>query len=291
MAREISVIQQQIINDLVARGAAAGLTITPSEWSDFDYRQLLTYVAAAADGTLEQLWDTHLSDVEAQVGIGVPQTPPWLQAAMYKFQFDATDPQVLEYDSNTFSVGYNMVNTALQVIKYCSVVPGIYGTTLIKVAAQVSGAPADLDTAYSGALAAAQTYVNLISVPGLIYNVVSGESDKLFVEANIYYQGSYSAVIQADVEAAITAYLTGIPFDGAVLLSNLELAIKSVEGVNDVVFTNVKARPDATPLVSAISLVTSSTLIQRRYPTQAGYIVPETTSGSTLADTLTYIPE
>jgi hypothetical protein len=291
MAREISVIQQSIIDNLVARAAAAGLVITPSEWSDFDYRQLLTYVAAAADGTLEQNFDAHIEYIEGLIAAAVPQTPPWFQAQMLLFQFDATDPQVLEFNTTTFAPAYPAVNTAFQVIKYCSVVPGIYGTTLIKVAAEVSGAPADLDTAHPGALAAAQSYVNLIAVPGLIYNVVSGEADKLFVEANVYYQGAYSAIIQANVEEAITAYLAGIPFDGVVLISNLETAIKAVEGVNDVVFTEVRARADATIFASGTALVLASTLIQRKYATSAGYIIPETDSGHTLADSITYIAE
>ena len=291
MARQINVIQQSIIDNLVARAAAVGITIDPAQWSDYDYRQLLTYVAAQADATLEQNFDAHVTDIEALVAVAVPQTPPWLQAQMLLFQFSLTDPQVLQFNTTTFAPGYPTVDANLRVIKYCSVVPGIYGTTLIKVAAESAGAPADLDTTYPGALAAAQSYVNLLAVPGLIYNVVSGEADKLFVEATVYYQGGYSAIIQANVEAAITAYLAGIPFNGVVLLSNLEGAIKAVEGVNDVVFTEVRARADATIFASGTALVLASTTIQRLYGTSAGYIIPETDSGHTLADSITYIAE
>jgi hypothetical protein len=291
MARSISVIQQEIINNLVNRAAAVGITINPAEWSDYDYRQLLTYVAATGDATLEQLWDSFLADVQEQGDKVAPQTPTWLQAQMLKFQFDATDVQELAFDETTFAPAYPQTVAAYQVIKYCSVLRGAMGTTLIKVAADVAGLPSDLDTEYPGALASAQSYVNLIGIPGLVYTVVSGAADKLKVGATVYYRGAYSAVIQANVEAAITAYLTGLPFDGIVVVSDLEAAIKAVEGVNDVVLSNVKARPNATSYPGGVDLVAGTAILNRRYSTQAGYIIPETATGGTLADTITYIPE
>jgi hypothetical protein len=290
-ARSIETIQAQLLTALVAKAAAVGITIVPAEMSAYDYRLLLTYMAAVGDNSLEQLWVAYMADVNAIVAAAAPQTGPWFQQQMYLFQFDATTPQVLQFNTTNFTVGYPTVNAAKRVIKYCSVVPGIFGTTTIKVAAQVAGAPADLDTAFAGALAAAQSYVNILAVPGLIYNVQSGNSDKIYIDADIYYQGGYSAVIQERVEAAITAYLGGIPFNGTVLLSSLEVAIRAVTGVNDIVVNNVQARADATSYGSGTDLVVGNTVVSRRWATVAGYIVPETATGHTLADSLTYIAE
>jgi hypothetical protein len=280
-----------MIAQLVNAAAAVGIVLTPSEWSDYDYRQLLTYVAAVADGTLEQLWDAYRAEIEALVLTAPPQTFPWFRSRMLQFQFSATDPQVLEFDPITLLPVYPTTDTNLQVIKYCTVKPGAFGTTRILVAAQVSGLPADLDATYPGALAAAQSYVNLIAVPGLVYNVITGDADEIEVAADIYYQGAYSAVIQSRVEAAINAYLTGLPFDGIVLLTGIQEAILGVEGVNDVVFTTVKARAATTAYSGATLLVNANRWDQRQWQTQSGYIIPETTSGHTLADTLTYIPQ
>lgn len=290
-ARSIDTIQAQLLQALVTKAAAVGITIVPAELSDYDYRLLLTYMAAVGDNSLEQLWVAYMAEVNAVVAAAAPQTGPWFQQQMYLFQFDATTPQVLQFNTTTFTVGYPTVDAAKRVIVYCSVVPGVFGTTTIKVAAQAAGVPVDLDTAYPGALAAAQSYVNTLGIPGLIYNVQSGNSDKIYIDADIYYQGGYSAVIAAKVEAAIGDYLAGIPFNGTVLLSSLEVAIRAVQGVNDVVVNNVQARADTTAYGSGTNLVTGNMVVARKWDTVAGYIVPETDTGHTLADSLTYIAE
>jgi hypothetical protein len=101
----------------------------------------------------------------------------------------------------------------------------------------------------------------------------------------------YSAVIKDNVISAITNYLSAIPFDGVLRVSDLELTIKSVTGVNDVVLSTVKARPNATAYPGGVDLGAGTAILNRRYSTQAGYIIPETATGGTLADTITYIPE
>lgn len=298
MARTISVIQNSIIANLVNAASLVGVTITPSEWSQYDYRQLISYVIAVAIATTEQLWDAFISLIEGKIAQAAPQTGAWFKAQMLKFQFSATDPQIIQFNETEFYPYYTTVNTALQVIKYCSVVGTSFGRTIIKVAAQVGGVPVDLDTAFPSSLAAAQSYADTIAIPGIAYVVQSGNSDKLYIAATIYYQGAYSAIIQTNVITAIETYLSNIPFDGVVLVSNLELTIKAVAGVNDVILTNVQARPDATAYGSGTNLVVgvdgdspTGNWIQRSWATVAGYIVPETTATHTLADSLYFKPE
>jgi hypothetical protein len=291
MAQEISDIQQEIIDDLVAKAAAAGVVLTPDEWSDYDYRQLLTFVDAVAAGTVQQLWDAYQTDVDKIVSAASPQTGAWFQSQMLKFQFDAITPQIIQFDTVNFAPYYPTVDTTLRVIKYCSVVSGAFGITIIKVAAEAAGVPVKLDTAHAGAEAAAQSYVNVIAVPGLSYLVVSNISDKIFIQASIYYQGGYSAVIQDTVIAAIEAYLAGIPFNGVVLLSGISDAIQAVPGVNDVTFQNVQARANGTAYGAGTNLVIASTVVARKWDTDAGYVIPETDTGHELTDSLTFIPE
>ena len=57
------------------------------------------------------------------------------------------------------------------------------------------------------------------------------------------------------------------------------------------VFNNVQARADTTAYGSGTNLVVSNTVVQRSWDTFAGYIIPETDTGHTLADSLTFIPE
>ena len=303
MARTIAQIQNQLTTAWVAAMAAVGITIDPVHWSRRNLQQLMLNVMASGTAIFEQLYDSYTASVEAAIAVASPQTGAWFQAQMLAFQFNVAVPQLLQFNTATFAPYYPSVVSAYQVIKFCSVVPGTFGTTIIKVAtADTNGLPADLETggatAYPGALAAAQSYVNLLAVGGITCSVSSGSSDKLYIAATVYYQGGYSAVIQAAVISAVQAALTGIPFNGVVLLSNIEAAIKAVAGVNDVVLTNVQARAAGTPYGSGTSLVTgidgaspSGNTIQRSWATVAGYIQAETATGHLLTNSLTLIAQ
>lgn len=309
MSRSIQTIYSSLVNNYVTTAASVGINLnlaqfgTAAQWtaaanppfaSMYNLQGLIMWTIATIIGVGEQLWDAFTADINASVKVASPQTFAWFQYQMFKFQFDATSPQVIQFNTTNFAPYYPTVNANLQIIKYCSVVPGIFGTTLIKVAAQVGGIPADLEDTFTGSLAAAQSYVNLLGVPGIQYNVVTGKSDKLYIQATIYYQGGYSSVIPGASGTAITAiqnYLATIPFNGVVLLSNLEAAIKAVPGINDVVFNNVQARPHATAYGAGTNLVVINTVVARNYSTFSGFIVAETTSSHTLLDSLTFIPE
>jgi hypothetical protein len=285
MARTIGVIQQALIATLVTTAAAAGVVITPTEWSAYDYRQLITYTVAVAQASLEQLWDAFRTGIEALISSAAPLTAPWIRAQMLKFQYSATDPQEIQLNLTTLAPEYPIVNPALQIIKYCSVVKGGLGSVSVKCAAQAGGVPVALDFPQK---AAAKAYIEKLVNPGISYPVISLDSDKMKVGATVFYDGLYAAVISSSVQAAIVAYMAGIPFDGQVTLSKLVDAIQGVPGVIDVVLTEVKARQDATPYSGATGLVLDSKEIQRLWKTVAGYIVPETTAGQTLTDTLDF---
>lgn len=280
MARTIDDIQQQIITNVQATPELAGATSTSKRaiW------RLWTYVVAVAINLFEQLQDVFLTQVESTVALSAPQTPQWVQDRVFKFQYDAANPQIIQLID--LVPQYPVVNTDLCIVTRCSVRSSGSGRVQVKVAK--SEPPEALD---SLELAALQSYMNIIGVAGIAYNCTSAEADKLYVAASIYYQGGYSAVISDAVITAIDAYFAGIPFDGNMKLLDLEIAIRNVPGVNDVVFDNVIARNDGTPYGSGTALVLNNTTISRQWATVAGYIVGETTSGATLVDTLTFIPE
>jgi hypothetical protein len=196
---------------------------------------------------------------------------------MFEFQYDATTPQVLQLDTLTALYAYPTIDATLQIIKYCSVVPGALGVTLIKVAKDNAGSPEPLTVAE---LSAAQSYINTFCVPGLYYIANSAASDKLYVSVDVYYIGQYSSVIQSTVSTAIDAYLAAIPFNGLVDLSDLEVAIKKVTGVVSMVYKDVQARPDSVAALSGTPLVSNYTTVQKDWNTVAGYIVPEVSPNS-----------
>ena len=110
---------------------------------------------------------------------------------------------------------------------------------------------------------------------------------------DIYYDGSYWAVISASVQLALTTYFAsfdGDNFNGTLKLSTLETVLLSVPGVKDVVARQVEIRPASVSPTGATQLVNDYQTLFRQYGTYAGYIVADTASGRTLNDVLNLIP-
>jgi hypothetical protein len=80
-----------------------------------------------------------------------------------------------------------------------------------------------------------------------------------------------------------------LSFNGILKVSDIELAVRDVVGVNDILLKNVKMRSDVTPFTGGTFLIQNNTVISRIFPTVSGYIVGETTTGNTFADKLTFI--
>lgn len=280
MARSIDEIQAAIITDVQADSTLSGLTSTSRRaiW------RLWTYVIAVSINLLEQLMDIFKAETESTVLLSAPQTPQWLQDRVFKFQYDAVDPQVLQIID--LIPQYPVVDSDLCIVTRCSVKTNIAGSVTVKVAKGETPGPLN-----GSELAALQSYVSLIGVTGIAYAVTSTDSDKIFIEADVYYQGAYASIIQTNVINAILGFLAALPFDGSMKVNDLESAMRNAEGVNDVVLTNVVARENATPLASGTFLVINNQFVGRLWPTVSGYIVTETTTGSTIYDTLTFIPE
>lgn len=280
MARSVNEIQQAIITDFQATPelAAASSTSKRAIW------RLWTYVVAVAINLFEQLLDLFQVQLERTVDLTAPQTAQWLQAKVLEFQYDATNPQVLQLVD--LIPKYQAVNEDLRIVTRCSVKSTVSNIVSVKVA---KGNPPQAMTVQE--VAALQSYVDILGVAGIIYNVEGNEADKLYVEADIYYNGMYASVIYDYVSTAISNYLANIPFDGNLFISDLESAILSATGVNDCVLKNVRARRHADPFSSSVFLVQNNATIGRLWATNAGYIVPETEAGETLLQKLNFIAE
>lgn len=281
MARSVSEIQTQMLDNIAADATLGTLLTSTSKRAIY---RLYTYIVAVGINALEQLIDIFTVSVENTAASASPATASWLQNQILQFQYSATNPQILQLIN--FAPAYPTVDATLRIISRCSVTTNLSNQVVIKTATGTT--PAALTT---DQLSALQSYVNLIGIAGVNYLCTSSASDKIYVQANIFYQGQYSSVISANVQAAIVSFLANIPFNGKVKVSDLETVIRSVTGVNDVVLVNVRTRDDSTALSSASYLVQNQQVIGRQWATIAGYIVAETTTGSTLADSLTFIAE
>lgn len=298
MARSIDSIRSQIKTSYVAFMATVGIVITPSRWSRRNKQQMAINTFAEATGIFEQNMDAFTADIEALISVAAPHTGPWFQNWLLNiFQFNDTDPQTVIIAAPDFAPKYTTVNDDYKILKYVSVTRGSYGRCLIKVAAQDSGLPADVDTVYgAGTLDAVASAVTQIGAPEVTYVVTSGLADEIMIASTVYGLGQFAPVLPTTMKAAVIAFLAGIDFDAKFDLSDLMVAMKKVQGVKRVIFTNVNARANGTGfsagsynMVTGLSGSTpTGNWILETYEMAAGFAITETTTGYTIDDTITY---
>jgi hypothetical protein len=280
MARTIESIKQQMIDTKATLSALDDLT-TDSQVSLFGN---IIYVTAVNIGVLEQLIDLYIAEIETIINAQAVGSIPWLRAKILEFQYG----DYVELNTSTFAIAYPEIDEALKIITRCSVKE----TGNLVVQAKV--AKSDPPVALSGLeITALEDYLDIIKPAGTQINVVSLTSDKLYLNGTIFYSGQYSDVIQDNVEAALSDYMTNLSsaenFDGVVRVVEVVDVIQAVEGVVDVNIIEVGARANTVAFAdrTVVYKLSAGTNL-REYTTVSGYIVEETESGYEFTNTLTY---
>lgn len=281
MARSIATIQATMDAE---QALQTDLTTLNSPSQTAIYR-LWKFITSTIINYLEQLWDIYKAELETQISAAAVGSNAWLQSKVMKFQYSASTPQVLAVDSN-FAINYPTIDTTLQIITRCSVTTTSQRVCLVKVAK--SDPPVALSAPELSSLSG---FLSDLNFAGVNYVAQSLTSDKIYIDADIYYNGQYASTISANVIDAINAYLAAIPFDGKIKLMSLIDAIQAVTGVTDVVLKNIAIRADATAFANKTYLVQNKTSIIPLYQMYAGYAKEETTSGYTFTDTLVFIAQ
>lgn len=294
MARSIPVIYQQL---LAAKTAQTQLNSLNSN-SQVSIWNLWLWITAVGQNLFEQLCDLFQTNMETLIANAPAITAQWIVQMCKYFQYNAANPQVLQVNvTDTYpfvTLSYPVLNSSYNQVTQAACVNNLNGQVIIKV----TGASGPLDgiatnqAGFPGPIAQALiSYLNLILPPNIQYLLINDNADLIYIQAQIYYNASYSGVIQANTQAAITAYLQSIPFNGVFTLSALEEAILGVAGVNDLIFFNVywRTATDSPPPAAENKLVSNYTVAARNYQTYAGYVIPETQSGYTLSNSLTFI--
>ena len=280
MARTIAEIQKQMLDNLAADSTLAPLLTSTSKRAIYT---LWTFIVATSIALFEQILDVFTKHVETTVAKGSPSSAAWLQDQVFKFQYSADVPQVIQLIN--FAPQYPVVDETLRIVTRCSVTSDLANNVIVKVA---KAEPPEALEALE--VAALQQYVDTIGAAGITYLVRSTDPDRLYIQATIFYSGQYSSVIQANVITALNNLLATLNFGGDIKVSEIERAILSVPGVVDVISNNIKARAEATLFADGTDLVLNNATVARLWPTQAGYIVEEDTAGKTFADSLIFQP-
>jgi len=256
-------------------------TKSPSKTAQW---KLWRRIVAVVTNTFEQLLDIFRDEMELIALRAVPGTAAWLQRKVLEFQYDAVTPQVVVIIDGYPT--YNPVRPELRIVKRCSVKQQIDRLVIVKVAKQDTGG--NLVPLTMTELNSLKGYVAKIQFAGTKINVISLVSDKLYIQADIYYDGEYvDSLVKTNVILAVENYLATIPFNGVLSNSGIEDAMQSVAGVKDVVLRQVIARPDTTAITDpgTIKLIFPNyTEVKKDYETAAGYVIRENTATYRLQD-------
>lgn len=289
MARTVNDIQNQIQTKLVTNFADAGLTLDTTNWSKRNIMRLFCFTIAVVLAFFEQILDSDKASIETSVSKNVAASALWIQTKMFQFQYDAdiTNQQYLVVVDNV--PVYPVIDTKLNIITACSVTTLTPCEVLVKIAKESN----PFVPLASLELSAAQSYINQIGTAGINYIVKSTNPDLVMIGADVYYNAQYAGMKTIIINTLIDFLknLSITNFNGALKVSDIERVIRNIEGVNDVVLTEVYARDFDLPFASAIKLVTGSDVLIRQWSPVAGYISQETESGHTFNDTINCIPE
>jgi hypothetical protein len=271
ISEPISAIENRLTVLLKATPPFDAINMSPSNvaiWSNF-----LNTIATEIF-TLEQLNNVFQTEIEATVAKAIPATAVWIKDEIMKFQY----PDVAQINPD-FTVSYNAINAVLQIITAAAVIPSSSGLINIKAAKGSPRVPLSAPE-----LTALKAYCEIFLPAGALTNIISVDADTLQINAEVFYNGQYAANIQADVIAALTAYMASLPFNGVVKNSDIETVILGVAGVTDVVLQQVTATPFGG---SPIDLILGSLEQLRSYQTYSGSI-NNAAAPFDLATTLTF---
>jgi len=217
-----------------------------------------------------QLFDLFQTNITAIANSAVPTTDEWAQAQILKFQYSASNPQAVQLINLVPT--YAVVDPTLQVISRCSV--KTLGNGIVSVKVATGTPPQALD---SPTLTALKAYCAIVFGGGVVIALTTANPDLFYLNATIYYDGQYVSSIAAEVEASIQAYLAGIPFNGTVVKSDLEVAIKATLGVEDIVINAMSVRANGATFTGAD--------VGRKWPTIAGYVIEDSGNPNTITYT------
>jgi uncharacterized membrane protein len=272
MARTI----QQIFDEIQAAAAAdAVLQGRLSFVSATGIARLWAYVTAVALWAHEQLWERHKAEVEAALARAKPGTAEWYREQALLFQ----EGDTLQADDA--GIHYATGSTGAKIVTRAAAIENAQtGKLFIKVAKD-GPTPGTLAPLSGAQLTQVRAYFDRKGFAGVRKEVVSRGADLLKVRAEVYYDALIDVpALQLQVQAAIRSYLAALEFNGLIYVARVQDAIQSVPGVKDVQLLQLSARAGAG----------APTLISRVYETQAGYIVEDAAAGSTLVDTINYLP-
>lgn len=269
MARKLSEIKQEILDQKAQQPELAGLNSSSSEAIWMLWVNLTAYIIWLQ----ENLWDAHKVEVDLIAGRAVPGTVRWYQYIALQYQ----EGYSLEWNAEKLQYEYPVIDEAAKIVKRSSVreFGGIVQLKFAKLDADDK--PEPLDAAEKAAF---NSYMYKVKFAGTFLQEISEPSDLLKLNIDVYYDPIRIIVnVQSAVELAINNYISDLPFDSELRLSKIVDEIQLVDGVVDVANLVAEAK-HGTLNYSPISVA---------YVTFAGHMKID--PAFPLSSTINYIPD
>ena len=165
---------------------------------------IIFYVCAVAIWILENMFDTHKKEVQADLDARLPHTAQWYRNQVLAFEYNDSTP-----------------------IAYCAV--NDYDNKLqIKIATGTEGNRTVVDEDSANALA---SWLSQNKDAGTKIVIVNENNDSIAMTVDVYYDALYLTSADNKVEEAVRNYVSNLDFDGILTRNNLNSAILAVQGV------------------------------------------------------------
>jgi hypothetical protein len=231
MARTLTEIRDEIY---AAKAADALLNPLLTSTSNAAVWRLWVNIFAGAIYTLEVLFDLFKAEVELLAARSEYGSIAWNAQKALEFQYGDTLTIVNGVPT------YAVVDESMRIVKRASVSDGPTGGLIVKVAKELG----DSFEPLSGAEETAFTYYfNKVKFAGIYTSIINLPADLLKGTINIYHDGLRDLVeLEADLNAAVAAFIKAIDFDGTLHVIKLVDALQSVDGVTDVDITSLLSK-------------------------------------------------
>lgn len=234
MARTISEIKRAICAEWMgnedvqkAYGFSANDRFN-EKFSVVSIENLLFYIVAVASWVVENLIDTHKSEVDAALNSLTPHRPKWYRDKVLGFMKGKS----LANESDTYDTSDMTASEieAAHVIKYAAVSENALTSILtIKVAGITDGQRSALDQTTQRQL---ENYLREVKDAGVRINLINESADRFKCSLFIYYDGLLEAEsVEKMVLEAVQDYVENLPFNGVYSNMSLVDAVQRVEGV------------------------------------------------------------
>ena len=237
MARDLNVIQNEILTDIASNTALVEMNST----SRSAIYRVLTYVVAFSIWAFEKILDIHKIQIDQAILQQKSGTQNWYKNKSLAFQYGfdlVTDTDVYDNSLSTIEVVEDS-----KIVKYCSVKESTESNRLIvKIASEID---AVLEPLTPDQLESFTTYIQEIKYAGVKIKVVNNPADILVFDLVVYRdplvindQGVSILNGNKPVEDRILAYMKELPFNGELLMNDLIEQLRNVPGVNNVYFNS-----------------------------------------------------